>query len=551
MSPDSSNIPKHSTMNNEVEIKETANESDAMSEQQSSRGQDLKPSDRVRAAFASAINSLNDDTAAYNERKKQVTLHLKSSIREILREEATNAIKSLDSEERTNSEQQKNVTLSLKTKYREILREELAKRNQSVMTAASALTILGDASHYQPSAETGSEASEDGSATAKSNNSNRENSSMTFPNKLMEILGDKANENIITWLPHGKAFIVYQKEKFANDILPRYFKETKYTSFTRKLNRWGFERINKGPEVGAYYHKFFQRSNPHCCMKMSCVSSKMDQDTATDEKAPSSPPLSAVIQHPTTANDTPTTTVYIYPQEPQTPQSSNSSIERGLTGYGMPYPQGSHTSESLMQQLRLLHQRRNALATSMSMGEVPTFVQQQPQVVDHLSQQVQLMNLQRGRTSPRASPSAPESVVSHFPQMQMVQRNAGGVPANANIENYSNAVLGAAIQTLQRSFQMPASCQPQCSAVSKTAFALPPALLQQHIERYRQTGVMHPALYTTILQQQAAAASEVMRLQRQQQHSALQQQQQPPLPQNRNADAGPRKGSSSKMARSA
>lgn len=171
-------------MSNEIEIKEKANVSNAMSEQQCSRGQDLKPSDRVRAAFASAINSLNDDTTAYNERKKQVTLNLKSSIREILREEATNVVKSLDSEERTNSELQKNVTLSLKTKYREILREELAKRNQSVMTAASALTILGDASHHQPSAETGSEASEDGSATAKSNNSNRENPSMTFPNKV-------------------------------------------------------------------------------------------------------------------------------------------------------------------------------------------------------------------------------------------------------------------------------------------------------------------------------------------------------------------------------
>jgi len=245
--------------------------------------------------------------------------------------------------------------------------------------------------------------------------------------QLMEILGDKANENIITWLPHGKAFIVYQKEKFANDILPRYFKETKYTSFTRKLNRWGFERVNRGPEVGAYYHKFFQRSNPHCCMKMSCVSSKMDQDTTTYEKAPSPPPL----------YDTPTTTGYIYPQEPQTPQPSNSSIERGLTGYGMPYPQGSHTSESLMQQLWLLHQQRNALATSMSMGEVPTFVQQQPQLVDN-------------------------RFFSHFPQMQMMHHNVGGVSANASMENYSNAVLGVAIQTLTQS-----------SAVNNNGFALP------------------------------------------------------------------------------
>ena len=38
-------------------------------------------------------------------------------------------------------------------------------------------------------------------------------------------------------------------------VLPVYFKQSKYTSFTRKLKRWGFTRVTSGTELGAYYHK--------------------------------------------------------------------------------------------------------------------------------------------------------------------------------------------------------------------------------------------------------------------------------------------------------
>ena len=37
--------------------------------------------------------------------------------------------------------------------------------------------------------------------------------------------------------------------------MPMYFKQSKYTSFTRKLKRWGFTRVTTGAEQGAYYHK--------------------------------------------------------------------------------------------------------------------------------------------------------------------------------------------------------------------------------------------------------------------------------------------------------
>ena len=67
--------------------------------------------------------------------------------------------------------------------------------------------------------------------------------------KLMDILASEEDSDTIAWLPHGRSFIIYKKKKFAAQVLPKYFKATKFTSFTRKLNRWGFTRVTRGPEV--------------------------------------------------------------------------------------------------------------------------------------------------------------------------------------------------------------------------------------------------------------------------------------------------------------
>ena len=66
-----------------------------------------------------------------------------------------------------------------------------------------------------------------------------EDDSKIFPQRLMEILADERNHDAICWLPHGRAFIVRKREKFAELVMPRYFsRKAKYSSFTRKLNRW-------------------------------------------------------------------------------------------------------------------------------------------------------------------------------------------------------------------------------------------------------------------------------------------------------------------------
>lgn len=142
--------------------------------------------------------------------------------------------------------------------------------------AAEALTTMGDEGDEagEPTSTDQASAGISGSNDMKEKKEVDEDVPMTFPQRLMEILSNDEHSEIISWLPHGKGFIIYQKKKFAASILPRYFKQSKFTSFTRKLNRWGFTRITRGPETGAYYHKYFVKGNSRLCMQMCCQSVK-------------------------------------------------------------------------------------------------------------------------------------------------------------------------------------------------------------------------------------------------------------------------------------
>ncbi len=84
----------------------------------------------------------------------------------------------------------------------------------------------------------------------------------------MEVLDRGDMDDIITWLPHGRAFIVMHSQQLKEVVLPRFFKQSKFMSFTRQLNLWGFKRMTNGTDAGAYYHEFFLRGRPLLCNLM-------------------------------------------------------------------------------------------------------------------------------------------------------------------------------------------------------------------------------------------------------------------------------------------
>mmetsp|Transcript_31554 Transcript_31554/g.65939 ORF Transcript_31554/g.65939 Transcript_31554/m.65939 type:complete len:437 (+) Transcript_31554:329-1639(+) len=81
----------------------------------------------------------------------------------------------------------------------------------------------------------------------------------TFPEKLMSMLDyaeemkDKSDDpanDCISWLPHGDAFLVRHPTECAETIVPLFFKAAKFSSFTRKLYRWGFRQVEREHENG-------------------------------------------------------------------------------------------------------------------------------------------------------------------------------------------------------------------------------------------------------------------------------------------------------------
>jgi hypothetical protein len=87
-----------------------------------------------------------------------------------------------------------------------------------------------------------------------------------FPEKLYRILQDMEEQglsDIASFFAHGRAFGVHDVGRFVAEIMPKYFKQTKYTSFTRQLHLWGFLRIGSGPDSGGFYHDLFLHGRPH------------------------------------------------------------------------------------------------------------------------------------------------------------------------------------------------------------------------------------------------------------------------------------------------
>lgn len=94
----------------------------------------------------------------------------------------------------------------------------------------------------------------------------------TFPQKLMCVLVENPREDAFVWTQAGNAFVVVNRDLFISCVLSRAFTKIKFTSFVRKLNRWGFVRVPIGASANSFYHPLFTKSCPHNASHISCVS---------------------------------------------------------------------------------------------------------------------------------------------------------------------------------------------------------------------------------------------------------------------------------------
>lgn len=76
------------------------------------------------------------------------------------------------------------------------------------------------------------------------------------------------NPTAIPRQPHGRCFHVHKPQDFVEQIMPKYFRQSKLTSFQRQLNLYGFSRITAGDDRGGYYHELFLRNKVFLCQNM-------------------------------------------------------------------------------------------------------------------------------------------------------------------------------------------------------------------------------------------------------------------------------------------
>ena len=84
----------------------------------------------------------------------------------------------------------------------------------------------------------------------------------------------KDKDFCISWMPEGKSFVIKSPDEFSRNVVPKFFKPTKFSSFTRKLYRWGFRQINRGigPDDPIIFgNEYFDRDNEELMSKMRSI----------------------------------------------------------------------------------------------------------------------------------------------------------------------------------------------------------------------------------------------------------------------------------------
>ena len=129
--------------------------------------------------------------------------------------------------------------------------------------------------------------------------------STPFPVILHEIL-ESAEEDgyadIISWQPHGRCFLVHSPERFVVEVMSRFFRQTRFSSFQRQLSLYGFLRLTrKGPDYSAYYHELCLRGKPFLCRRIHRIRIKgywvrQSSSPETEPDFSSMPPVCEVAE---------------------------------------------------------------------------------------------------------------------------------------------------------------------------------------------------------------------------------------------------------------
>jgi len=83
----------------------------------------------------------------------------------------------------------------------------------------------------------------------------------SFLSKTYKMVNDPESNELIEWNEEGNGFVVKEEVKFAQTLLPQYFRHKNMSSFVRQLNFYGF-RKTRSDKKSFFRHDQFLRNNP-------------------------------------------------------------------------------------------------------------------------------------------------------------------------------------------------------------------------------------------------------------------------------------------------
>lgn len=113
----------------------------------------------------------------------------------------------------------------------------------------------------------------------------------SFPiavHRMLTAVAQQGLDRIVSWNPNGRALKIHNTRQFETQVLPQFFqKQTRYRSFQRQLNFYGFARSSS---EGSYDHYCFLRGHEQLAQRIQRIpkglSSLKTMATTTTKRVP-------------------------------------------------------------------------------------------------------------------------------------------------------------------------------------------------------------------------------------------------------------------------
>ena len=305
-----------------------------------------------------------------------------------------------------------------------------------------------------------------------------------FPLKLHEMLDQIETDglaSVISWQSHGRCFVVHDPKRFSENVMPAYFRQTKFASFQRQLNLYGFSRLTSGKDKGGYYHELFLRGKKFLChriqrLKIKGTGVRKASSPDTEPQFYDMPPIDLVegggeeifkeqtmlrsssVSAPSSlwsnmsSDATPLSNLY-QQQEQQEQQLHGMSLARGPQPFVYPQQQQSMSQDfTQVYTLPQMMQVQQQLPPLPNMIDWTNLLQQQQAQIDAIRQQIAM------HQATQQQPQQQQPLISQL-QHQIVPSQ---IPAAAS-RRYPDGEFDAILSAL---CTMPVDAKPSNKALS-------------------------------------------------------------------------------------